>query len=206
MFRFFRKKKSQQLADVFHDIYYKSDLWKMNETGSGVGSILDHTKSIREKIPLLLQSINARWLLDAPCGDFNWMSKVNLDNIRYTGADIVSKMIEENKRKFPGHEFIVADITKDPLPAADVVLCRDCFIHLPNKLISTTIENFKKSGIKYMLTNTYNFITENKDIKPGRFRMINLKLPPFSLPEPETYIEEDFTDGYPDKKLALWKL
>jgi hypothetical protein len=206
MFSFLRKKKPGKLADVFYNIYYKSGLWKMKETGSGVGSTLDHTKNIREQIPVVLKSVNAQWLLDAPCGDFNWMNHVALENIRYTGADIIGRMIEENKKKYPGKEFLVADITKDMLPPADVVLCRDCFIHLPNELIILAINNFKRSGIKYMLTNTYQFIQSNTDIKPGEFRMINLQLPPFSLPSPEIVIEEGFTDGFPDKKLALWKL
>jgi len=145
-------------------------------------------------------------LLDAPCGDFNWMSHVNLSGIKYTGADIIEDLISQNKKKYPEIFFITADITTDSLPYSDVVLCRDCFIHLPNELIIKSINNFKMSGIKYMLTNTYNFINYNKNIKPGQFRMINLLLPPFSLKEPELVIEEDFTSGYPDKQLGLWKL
>lgn len=206
MFKFFKKKKSKSLGDVFHHVYYRSGLWRLKETGSGIGSTLANTENIRKEIPDLLRSIDARSLLDAPCGDFNWMSHVDLSGIDYTGADIISKLIRQNQKKFPSKKFIVADITLDPLPAADVVLCRDCFIHLPNELVLSAINNFRKSGSKYLLTNTYDFITVNKNIGAGEFRMLNLGIPPFSMPAPISVIEEGFTDGNPDKKLALWKL
>lgn len=205
MFRLFKKKK-KTLAEVFHHIYYKTNWWKAKDTGSGPGSTLENTKRIQKEIPKLLQSINAASLLDAPCGDLNWMQHVDLGTIEYIGADIIKKLIESNKNRFPERKFIVADITKDLLPTVDVVLCRDCFIHLPNDMILAAINNFKKAGIKYLLTNTYNFIQENTDIEPGKFRMINLKLPPFSFSPPSNTIEEEYTSGYPDKHLGLWKL
>jgi SAM-dependent methyltransferase len=204
--RLLKKLRRKSLAATFHDIYYDSGRWRSEETGSGPGSTLESTRHIREMLPQLLQRIDAKHLLDAPCGDFNWMNHVALGDIRYTGVDIVPGLVKENQKKYPDREFIVADITKDTLPPADVVLSRDCFIHLPNSLILSAMANFKKSGIKYMLTNTYDFIQQNEDVEPGDFRMINLRLAPFSLPEPLTVIEEEYTSGYPDKKLALWKL
>lgn len=203
---FFRQKGKKSLAEIFHRIYYKSGLWKQAETGSGPGSTLAHTQHIRQAIPGLIRAMDIKSILDAPCGDLNWISHTDLAGIDYTGADIIPRLIEENRKKYPTKKFIIADITSDILPAADLVLCRDCFIHLPNKLILSAIANFKTAGIRYMLTNTYQFISENKDIEPGQFRMLNLRLPPFSLPECLLTIEEDFTDGYPDKKLCLWKL
>jgi SAM-dependent methyltransferase len=205
MLQFFRKKK-KSLADIFHHIYYKTDWWKATGTGSGPGSTLAHTQNIRAQLPALLQSIQAGSLLDAPCGDLNWMSHVDLGAIQYTGVDIVEKLIRDNQQKFPDKKFMVANIIEDDLPAADVVLCRDCFIHLSNNMIVSAIQNFKRCGIRYLLTNTYHFIEENKDIEPGGFRMINLELPPFSMPKPLTEIAEEYTSGYPDKQLSLWKL
>ena len=199
-------KPKSKLARTFHHIFYKTNWWKTNETGSGPGSSLANTEKIRKQIPLWLRSLQVNHILDAPCGDFNWMSRVDLGQIRYTGADIIPKLIRRNKKKYPGVEFIVADITVDPLPPADLVLCRDCFIHLPNYMILASIANFKRAGIRYLLTNTYHFIQENNDILPGDFRMINLELPPFSLPAPEFIMDEEYTSGFPDKKLALWKL
>jgi len=44
-----------------------------------------------------LQSLQIKTLLDAPCGDGNWINKVDLSGITYIGADIVPEIIETNK-------------------------------------------------------------------------------------------------------------
>lgn len=204
MLNIFRNRKS--LASVFRHIYYKTDWWKAGETLSGPGSTLENTTRLRAELPAFLHRFQIRSLLDAPCGDLNWISHTDLTGIEYTGADIVKEVIDANKKRYPDKHFLVADITKDKLPSADAVLCRDCFIHLPNTMILEAIHNFRESGIRFMLTNTYNFIKENTDIKPGQFRMINLLLPPFSLPAPLAGMEEEYTSGYPDKQLAIWQL
>ncbi len=206
MFSFFKRNTKKRLSAVFHKVYFKTNKWEAGETGCGPGSTLENTNKIRQEIPLLLKSIHATSLLDAPCGDLNWISHIQFYDIDYIGVDIIEEIIKQNEKKFPGKKFMIADITSDSLPKADIVLCRDCFIHLPNKLIIATIANFKKAGIQYMLTNTYNFVRVNKDIKAGDFRMINLLLPPFSLHDPILSIEEEYTSGYPDKQLSLWKL
>ena len=39
-------------------------------------------------------------LLDAPCGDFNWMRHVPLGGVSYTGADVVPELIARNRRDY----------------------------------------------------------------------------------------------------------
>ena len=41
-------------------------------------------------------------VLDIPCGDFNWMQKVDLSNIEYIGADIVEELIKKNIEIYEG--------------------------------------------------------------------------------------------------------
>src|SRR5262249_38238518 len=48
------------------------------ESVSGPGSSIRQTVEIRQRLPLLLQELGTRVLLDAPCGDFHWLSKVRL--------------------------------------------------------------------------------------------------------------------------------
>src|SRR5688500_1614611 len=79
-------------APDFSEIY-RDNLWGDPESVSGRGSTLARTVNIRKALPELLRSINARSLLDAPCGDFNWMRLVDLGEIRYTGVDVVSELI-----------------------------------------------------------------------------------------------------------------
>ena len=75
------------------------------------------------------------------------------------------------------------------MPVADLMLYRDCLIHLSNLSIKKFIQNFKNSKIKYLLLTSYEakkdgFSHKNKDIQDGDYRSINLLKPPFRLPNP----------------------
>lgn len=198
------KERRTSLSAVFTSIYNRK-YWSEGETISGPGSSLAATEPLRKELPALLQRTGIRSLLDAPCGDFNWMQAVDLSGIQYTGMDIVPALIKRNKEKFPGIDFRKGDLLKDPLPAVDVILSRDCFIHFSNDMIQKAVRHFKEQGIRFLLTNTYPAISVNTDITPGDYRLINLMKPPFSWPAPMDQVR-DFTDADPDKYLALWKI
>src|SRR5580765_5333146 len=76
------------MESIFSGIYLNNS-WSNPESVSGRGSTLAHTEMIRKTLPDLLAHLHARSLLDAPCGDFNWMQYVDLGGIQYTGADVV---------------------------------------------------------------------------------------------------------------------
>lgn len=69
-------------------------------------------------------------MLDAPCGDFNWMKEVHKDIELYNGIDIVEDIIGKNKKKYSTKivQFYQSDITRDPLPTSDLILYRDCVV------------------------------------------------------------------------------
>jgi len=94
------------------------------ESVSGPGSTRARGESFRDDVIALLRTIGARTLLDAPCGDFNWMDSV-ADAVN-VGVDIVDVLIERNARVHGGERrtFLCRDFTRDPLPRADVILCR----------------------------------------------------------------------------------
>src|SRR6266851_3007625 len=104
---------------------HERQLWGCSESVSDVGSTLEGSRSIGDAPPQLLHDLGAQSLTDAGCGDFNWMRTVDLPGIKYIGVDVVSDLIERNRRAYGREDrsFLVADITKDRLPAADVVLC-----------------------------------------------------------------------------------
>lgn len=188
---------------VFRRIYRKN-AWGSAESISGPGSTLAYTASLRKELPALLHSLNIKKLLDAPCGDFNWISHIDLKGIEYTGADIVSELIESNKKKYPGKKFMVADLIRDVLPATDLIVCRDCFIHLQTRDVIRAIKNFKKTGAKYILASTYP-VNFNKEILTGHFREVNMQLPPFNFPEPIQKLK-DYAEGETERYLGLWLL
>jgi SAM-dependent methyltransferase len=190
------------MEKVFSDIY-RNNSWADPESVSGRGSTLAHTGIIRRVLPVLLNELGAKSILDAPCGDFNWMQHVDLGAIEYLGADVVPELIAQNRLRYAGREFVVLDITKDELPMADVILCRDCFIHLSLRHTRAAIESFKRSGSTYLLATTHTGVRENTDMESGGGRYLNLQLAPFGFPAPLRLIEEDMEFG---KCLGLWRL
>ena len=60
---------------------YKNNYWQSNESASGTGSSLKNTENLRKELPALISKFSVQKIFDAPCGDFNWMGKVNLDGI-----------------------------------------------------------------------------------------------------------------------------
>ena len=193
------------LTTIFSGIYH-NNAWQDPESVSGKGSTLARTNAIMNQLPALLQECHADLLLDAACGDFNWMRNSNLGKVRYVGVDIVPDLIRKNQQLYdePGRiEFLVADITKDPLPRADAILCRDCLTHLSYSRIKSAISNFKTTGTKYLLCTTHTSITDNVDCPDGGWRSLNLQLEPFNFPEPLKLIVEDAEVG---KCVGVWQL
>ncbi len=119
---------------------YASDSWKLfpggdgkneNLSRSGSGSDLVQTAALRRELPELISRLGIRSFLDMPCGDFYWMSQVELGVDVYLGADIVPEVVEQNERKFgrPGRDFRVLDITRSRIPQVDMIFSRDCLVH-----------------------------------------------------------------------------
>lgn len=168
---------------IFTDIYNLNG-WGDIESISGPGSRIENTVNLRKELIYLVNKLNIKSILDVPCGDMNWMSKVDLKNIRYYGFDIVKELIEQNKEKFKNknYNFECKDAISDKLPQVDLILCRDLIIHFPIKEIWNLLNNFIKSNSKYLLiTRDQSLDTYNKDIPFGSWSPRNLEKPPFNF-------------------------
>ncbi len=188
---------------------YQNNFWECAESVSGIGSTLKQTEIIRKEIPILLNEMNFKSLLDMPCGDFNWLNKIELNVDKYIGGDIVPELIIQNKKKYENNirTFKVLDITRSRLPKVDVILCRDCLDHLSYKDIFKALKNFKNSNSKYILSTTYTNRSKNRNIFSGGWRPLNLQLPPFNFPKALKIINEKCTQAngkISDKSLGLW--
>jgi hypothetical protein len=176
------------------------------ETVSGAGSTLESTAGFRVGLSDCLASgIFGRepTILDAPCGDFNWFREVRGYG-RYVGMDIVEEMVAENTRRHGSDtvRFLAGDITRDALPAADVMLCRDALIHLPDALVWEALENFLRSGIPALLLTTHGVGDNAVLATAGGYRPINFGLAPFAFPAPLLQIPDDL--GSHQKHVCLW--
>jgi SAM-dependent methyltransferase len=189
------------VAGVFETIY-RRNMWSCAETVSGGGSTLEFTKRLRKMLPQIVRQFEITSLLDAGCGDWHWMSKIKLD-IPVVGCDIVSELIDENRRKYPDGNFFVCDIIHDALPQMDAILCRATLYHLSNNHVYLALDNLFRSGARFLIATTHPNIDKNVDITDGDWRRLNLCAEPFNLPVPE-FIQVDGPgdDGY----LAVWRL
>ena len=210
--QYFKKLSKQGVHKSTEEIFtsiYKTNHWSGSTSISGNGSDLLQTEEIQKQLPTLIRELNIKVILDLPCGDFNWMSKIYLPTEKYIGADIVEALIIHNKMKY-GNEirkFEVLNLINDPLPSADLIFCRDCLVHFSYDDIKKAFKNIRNSDIKYILTTTFADCKMNEDITTGDWRILNLKLPPFSLPKPIRIINEKCSEGngsYADKSLGLW--
>jgi hypothetical protein len=192
------------------DLLHRLGIYHHPDSVSGAAATLQETASLRAALPRLIEKRSVRSVLDIPCGDFHWMQHVALD-VDYTGADIVREIVVENQKHYGGNRrrFVVLDATRDALPGADLILCRDLLIHLSTRDCRAALANFLASGSRFLLTSHFEKRTSNPDIVSGDFRPINLCRPPFDFPQPlEVINERSGLDGdeFSDRSMALWRL
>jgi hypothetical protein len=103
----------------------------------------------------------------------------------------------------------VLDLTSSPLPPADLLLCRDCLVHLSLTDARRALANIRRSDITYLLTTTFPAEPTNVDVVTGDWRPLNLQRPPFGFPEPLELLVEGCTEQqglFADKSLGLWRV
>jgi SAM-dependent methyltransferase len=194
--------------DVFTDLY-TSNGWYGKESLSGPGSDYEQTKFLIPELDIMLKYLNIKSMLDIPCGDFNWMKRVDLRKIYYHGGDIVEPLIKSNIKKYESKniKFSVIDLVNDNLPTVDLVMVRDCLVHLPTNDVIKALTNIKNSKSKYFLTTNFlwNHEESNKEIKVGEWRRINLQKTPYNFDYPQRIIiEGNIQSNDRDKTMSLW--
>ncbi len=193
--------------DIFTKIYFSNE-W-CGETPSGPGSSIQYTENLRAQLPIIFKKYNIKTIFDAPCGDLNWMKLILAQNseINYIGADIVEEIVKRNTEQYSKNNinFVELDIIKDPLPQADLMICRDCLFHLSVSDVQKFIKNFIKSNISYLLT-TCHFDVDviNADISPGSFTFLNLMEPPYNFSKLPLYTIDDWIEPWPKRRMHLW--
>ena len=189
-----------------------TNLWGAATSVSGLGSELPAVAALAAGLPPLLHKLGARSLLDAPCGDALWIHRIGLD-LDYVGADIVPAIVGGLQRRAAAGElkgrYLLADITSEPLPRADAVLCRDCLVHLSFARITRALDNLRRSGASWLITTTFTGLQANHDCEDGDWRALNLCRPPFAWPPPAALLVErcdEAAGGYRDKSLGVWRM
>lgn len=181
------------------------------ETRCGAGSKIENTAQARAIVPQVIAELTIRSLLDAPCGDFNWMARTDLRGVDYLGCDfdpghidLAQRRAHDPARFAPASKFFfVADLTRDVLPRADLILSRDFLQHLPGALARKALSNFVASGATWLLATSHENLANGDIDYAGGFRPLNLTLPPINLPQPVMQWPEPAGCG---RNLGLWSL
>ena len=173
---------------------FETKVWRGSPAGyrSGPGSTLEATERLRQQFPALLDVLDVKTLLDAPCGDWFWMQHVDLSGVDYIGADISEGLVQTNRDRFARENvrFLHLDITSSPLPDADLMLCRDCLFHLKNRYRWAFFQNFAKSQISWLLM-TMHHLDSNRPLGAvGNFAAFSPMAPPFDFPAPFAMLHE----------------
>jgi SAM-dependent methyltransferase len=195
---------NKKIQEIFEN-HFVSNFWNNLESKSGDGSTIEITTKIRKEIPDLIKRKNINSVLDIPCGDLNWIKTLKFE--KYTGCDISNSLVDELKIKYPEKNFLCLDVTSDELPKSDLIIVRDCLVHLSFEQIFKAINNVINSGSEYLLVTTFPEHKINKEQETGKWRSLNLQTDPFLFPEPEEIILENCpSEGFPDKSLGLWRI
>ena len=195
------------------------------ETPNGPGSTVALTEGIRGWLPGLFERYGIKSMLDAPCGDWNWLRLVDLGRIDYLGWDCLPALVEQCSQRVADGDCVgtpnavfecVNLLTVPEVPQVDLILSRDFLAHLPNQPAQRVLDKFKASGSRYLLTSHYphadnRFVYDPKDFAWIGYaeRAINLEALPFSLGAPlEAYPEMPGPHGVISQphELALFDL
>lgn len=184
-------------AKAFEKVY-KENAWGKNAEGkgySGYGSTVQATLLWRTFLQQFMKDNNIKSVVDAGCGDWTSTGLTDWTGIDYTGYDIVDSVIQADKAKFekPNIHFITANIVTTDLKPADLLIAKQVLQHLSNAEVAQFLTQLPK--YKHVLfIDTVNDTTltgDNRDIKAGSFRNLDLTKPPFNLPgdKPLTYYD-----------------
>lgn len=111
-------------------------------------------------------------VLDLGCGDFKICSQLIPSVASFTGVDVVPAPVERNNRLYGSEKvrFLCADISRDPLPDADIVLVREVMQHMSNEQVGRLLKRLADYPLAYV-TNVEppkdSVAVMNRDLVPG---------------------------------------
>jgi hypothetical protein len=199
------EERSKRVVSKFSEIWRASG-WGGSETRSGPGATLAQTVAVRRELEKLFGELGIHTLVDAGCGELNWMSKISDKLGLYLGFDVVDDLVADLRRRFAErktHFFNSADVTRHVLPRADAIVCRDVLTHLPHAMVIEALQNFRKSGSRYLIATTFPR-GGNDPIRIGAWQAMDLCAEPFRLPAPKLLISEELQNS--QKSLGVWSV
>lgn len=200
-----KQMEQSERAARFARIYDVNEWQGRGGVRAGPGSSLAATEELARSLPKIIEDMSISSVLDAGCGDGQWMP----DLPGYLGVDIVQRAVKTSQKRYPEREYQVLDICIDDLPYREAIICRDALQHLSLVDGLSALNNFRRSGAKYLLANTHRD-GDNVDITSGEFYEDDLEAAPFWLGSPILEMFDGRWEGnahrYPGKVFGVWEL
>jgi SAM-dependent methyltransferase len=168
---------------------YDRHWWGRDEAGkgtSGAGSTLEATRLYRVFLQDFLAAHRIRSVVDAGCGDWEFSQAIDWAGIDYLGVDIVPGVIAANQARFgrPNVRFAVADIAREPLPPADLLIVKDVLMHLSDADITRFLVQLPRYRHVLIVNDVYadTLSASAGNVPSGGYRPLDVTQPPYSLP------------------------
>lgn len=153
--------------------YYESNIAKGLPEYGILGWESEEAQRLRFDMLLSRVALEGKRLLDVGCGTGNLLEYINSRgiNVRYTGVDILDKMIERAKAKQLDAEFIHADIFRDDIfkaGAFDVVYTSGIFnLNLGNnrEFLRNALEVFFRLSCSTVVFNLLHYASPDREDK-----------------------------------------
>ncbi|KAJ1445759.1 hypothetical protein M885DRAFT_548925 [Pelagophyceae sp. CCMP2097] len=203
---------------------YETEYWSARGTmrdtpRSGPGSTIDAAANARATLEMLARELELEVIVDVPCGDVHWMRHVDLPaRTAYVGADIVSDVIESNRKAWPQARFLQLDVVNKGAPAVlraelapfgprSLINCRHLLFHLSPADASLALAHMTAAGAGWLLTSTYVRADDLAALGRAGYILasghrVNLLKPPFCARDPVRL----YLDSGRDQYLGLWDL
>ena len=180
-----QKFKNLNNKEIFSIIYSKNMWGNLNNKQKFYSGFGSSNSEIIEGFILnvneFINNLNYKpTVLDIGCGDFAIGKKIFLNTKQYIACDVVTELIEYNKKKYKysNLKFLDIDASDDNgLPKADVIILRQVLQHLSNQKIQLILDKIQ-NNYKYLIICEHlplgDFVS-NLDIKTGDLSRIFLE-------------------------------
>jgi SAM-dependent methyltransferase len=185
---------------------------------SGPGSEQSAAKPALALLDMTVAEYKVGSILDLGCGDWNWMQHASwraMPNVRYEGWEAHQGLVDHLTTEFGNQNirFRCADLACEPLPSADLVVCRDVLFHLRIDLAESVITRLRANGClllapSFLGEETNAGIEQYLPIDGWGFYRINLDVAPFNLRPHRirTVFEPQCTHNGAQRSICLYRL
>lgn len=122
--------------------------------GSGSGSLPSNNREYMNFVSSFIERNAIRSVVDLGCGDWQFSRFIDWSHVRYTGFDVVEDVVAANQRGYGSENVEFRLMTGvEGIPAADLLLCKDVFQHLPLETVANLLTELRRRFKFLLITN-----------------------------------------------------